>query len=506
MSTAPVDGAHARTLDLDRMKRLPGALLLLVVVLATVALVRSARFASRQPAVDPVARLPLDAGRLAGRLAEAVRFRTVSPQDPAQRDDDAFRGLRRWLETTFPRVHAALAHEVVAEHSLLFTWPGRDSARRPILLMAHMDVVPVEPGTEDAWTEPPFEGRIADGFVWGRGTLDDKAGLVATFEAIELLLGEGFQPTRSIYLAFGHDEEVGGTAGAASVAALLRARGVAFHWVADEGGTVTSGLVSGLDAPAALVGIAEKGILSVEITAAAEGGHSSMPPPHTAVGMIGAAVARLEKRQLPGRLAGPSRSLFEWVGPEMHLGPRMAFANLWLFAPLVRRQLAGSPSTNAMLRTTTAPTMLSGGVKENVLPSEARAVVNFRVLPGDTVATVLEHVRQTVDEPRITVRALGTPWEPSPVSSPDAPSFGALARTIRRVLPGVVVAPWLVVGATDSRHYAPLTGATYRFRPWHMGREDLARVHGTNERIGVEDYADCVRFYVQLVRDAAGTP
>jgi carboxypeptidase PM20D1 len=386
---------------------------------------------------------------------------------------------------------------------VLYTWTGSDPGARPILLMAHLDVVPVEPGTEAEWSHPPFEGRVADGFVWGRGALDNKFGVMAILEAAELLLGEGHRPRRTVHLAFGHDEEVGGDLGARAIAALLAERGVELEFVLDEGGSITEGIVPGLEAPVALVGIAEKGYVSLELSTRAPGGHSSMPPRETAVGVVSRAVHRLESNPFPARLQGATREMFAFLGPEMPFAQRMAFANLWLFRPLVERQLAATPSTDAALRTTTAATMFQGSVKDNVLPIHARAVVNFRILPGETVESVRERVRRVIDDPRIEIGVLDDfGSDPSPVSSTDAPGFQQLARTIREVFPAAVVAPYLVVGATDSRHYGGLTGSVYRFMPATITARELAGMHGTDERVAVRSYLDGVRFYRQLILNA----
>ncbi len=370
--------------------------------------------------------------------------------------------------------------------------------------MGHMDVVPVEPGTEGQWTQPPFEGRNADGYVWGRGALDDKASVVGLLEAVEQLLREGYQPRRTIYLAFGHDEEQGGPAGAPAIAALLGTRHVELEYVLDEGGAITDGILRGMSRPVAVLGTAEKGFVSVELTVAGTGGHSSAPPPQTAIGILSAAVGRLEAQQMPAQLKGVTEQMFAYVGPEMNFLPRVLLANMWLTRPLVVRQLQAAPHTNALLRTTTAATIFEGGVKDNVLPSRARAVVNFRILPGDTVAGVLEHVRRTIADERVQVEVLKTTTvsEPSPVSGTDTPGYRVIERTIRELFPTVVVTPALVIGATDARHYTKLSPNVYRFLPAWLRPADLERIHGTNERISVENLAQFVKFYRQLIRNS----
>lgn len=486
------------------MRRLLFAVVAAVLVLAVVALERTLTFRSRQPDASAGPREPLDTAALAARLAGALRFKTISYQDSSQFDAREFEGLQRYLRESFPKLHAALKLEKVNGYGLLYEWTGSDAGAAPVVLLAHQDVVPVEPGTEGKWTEPPFEGRVAGGYVWGRGALDDKGSLVALLEAVEHLVAAGAKPRRTVYLAFGYDEEVGGRRGGARIADLLASRNVHPQFVLDEGGALTSDLVPGIAAPVALVGIAEKGYVTVELTAHAAGGHSSMPPEETAVGMLAAALTRLEHRQLPRAIRGPTAAMFDYLGPEMAFGPRLVMANRWLFGPVLAAQFGATPEGNAMLRTTTAPTVLQAGVKENVLPSTARALVNFRILPGDSAAGVVEHVRQVVHDGAIDVRALEeTVSNPSGVTSTDAEPFQLLARTIRQVIPGAVVTPWLVVGATDSRHYSRLTPSVLRFAGASIGKDDLHRVHGTDERVGVQAYADAVRIYIQLLKNAA---
>src|SRR5213594_2227598 len=486
------------------MKKSLVALLIVLLVIAAVALERTFTFRSRQPQASPVAVEPLDTAALAQRLAGALRFKTVSYQDSSQFDAREFDGFHRYLRATFPKVHAALKLETVNGYGLLYEWTGSDQGLAPILLLAHQDVVPVEPGTEGRWTEPPFAGRIAAGFVWGRGALDDKGSLVGLCEAVEHLLGAGAKPRRTVYLAFGYDEEVGGRRGAARIAALLASRNVHPAFVLDEGGALTTGLVSGISAPVAVVGIAEKGYVTVSLTAQAEGGHSSMPPPQTAVGILATGLTRLEGQQMPRAIRGPTADMFDYLGPEMSFGARLVMANRWLFGGVLAGRFGATPQGNAMLRTTTAPTVVQAGVKENVLPSSARALVNFRILPGDSVGSVVEHVRRAVHDARISVEPLQeTMSNPSGVTSVDAEPFQLLSRTIRQVVPEAVVTPWLVVGATDSRHYARLTPNVLRFTGAVIGKDDVRRVHGTDELVGVRAYADAVRIYIQFLKSAA---
>jgi len=488
------------------MKKTLAVLGIAVLVLLAVLLVRASTLTSRQVKAEPVTDLAVDANAAAQRLAGAVRFPTVSHEQGKNVEAQAFLDLHRYLEASFPRVHRTLTREVVADYSLLYTWPGWKPALPPILLMSHMDVVPVEPGTERQWAHPPFSGAIADGYIWGRGAMDDKVSVLGVLEGIETLIGQGFQPERTVLLAFGHDEEVGGLRGAAATAKLLASRGVRPAWILDEGGIIAKGMVPGLDAPVAMISTAEKGFVTVELTARSHGGHSSMPPKSTAIGRVAAAVQKLEQNPMPARIDGATRESFDFLAPELPLAARLPLANLWLFGPAVKRQLSGEPASDARLRTTTAATMIRGGVKENVLPSEAKAWVNFRILPGDSVAAVLEHVRATVG-PGIEVAVSGNlASEPSPQSQTGEPSFRLLQTTVSQVFPGMLAAPNLLSGGTDTKHFEKLSSNVYRFIPVTVTAGDLERVHGTNERVSIQDYAGAVRFYAQLVRNAAGGP
>jgi carboxypeptidase PM20D1 len=489
------------------LKRLLLAVLALVLLLAAAVAVNTLRQGSRQlevPAAPPVA---IDAQGAAERLAAAVRFRTVASRDDPNPNAEEFRKLHAFLRERYPRVHAALKLEVVGGLSLLYTWAGSDTAARPVLLMAHQDVVPVSPGTESRWAAPPFSGEIRDGFVWGRGAWDDKGNLIAQMEAVEALLAAGHVPRQTIYLAYGHDEEVSGLRGAMQIARLLRERGVRLDFVLDEGLLITEGIMPGLAKPAALIGIAEKGFVSVVMKVGGTPGHSSMPPPKgtSAIGMMSAALRRLDDEQLPAGLRGVAREMFETIAPEMGGLQRVALSNLWLFGPLVQAQLEKGASTNAMLRTTTALTIASAGNAENVIPGEAQATVNFRLLPGDSTANVMQHVRARTGE-RFELYALPGASEPSPVSPTQSASYQLINRTVRSLFPEVVVAPGLMIGATDSRHFTGLSDHVYRFSPVRAKPADLARFHGLDERISTANLAELVRFYHQLLRNLNAAP
>ena len=484
------------------MKRIAITLAALLGVFTASLLLRTMAFNSRQVHRPPVPALQLDQAAIAKRLSAAIQLPTLSFESATASNIAPFTKFHALLVESFPRVHARLTKETVNDGSILFTWAGKDPRLKPILLMAHMDVVPVDPASEKSWTYAPFSGQLADGYIWGRGTMDDKASVLGILESVEHLLIDGFQSQRTVYLAFGHDEEIGGENGAAKIAATLAARSVQLEYVLDEGMNILRGIIDGVNRPVALIGVAEKGYLSVELSANAAGGHSSIPPNDNAIGRISRALQRLEAAPFPASLRGPTRAMFEYLGPEMGWTQKLLSANLWLFEPLVANQLSKSPLTNAILRTTLAPTIFSAGVKENVLPTQARAVINLRIMPGESTASALEHVRTAIDDPMIKLTPLPIRTEPSAVTDTGGPSFKLVERTIRETAPDAIVAPALLVAATDSRHYAGLTKNVLRFLPITITAADTGRYHGSDERIALTDYLRCINFYAQLIRNS----
>jgi carboxypeptidase PM20D1 len=485
-------------------KRLLAVALAGIGLLAVAVGINTARSGSRQLKVAPAPALAIDEAAAAQRLAESLRFVTVSDAKDANANAEEFERLHAHLQASFPRLHAALKREAVgANHALLYSWQGSDPKAAPVMWMAHQDVVPVAPGTDKDWQQQPFSGVVADGFIWGRGAWDDKGNLYAQMEAIEMLLASGFQPKRTIYLAFGADEEVGGMRGAVPIAALLKSRGVKLDYILDEGLLVLQGMVPGLQPPAAMIGMAEKGYASYKLELSTAPGHSSMPPQQTAIGMMSKALSQLEEHQMPVRMKGLPQTSFEILAPEMSGFNRVALSNFWLFSPVLERMMVQTPSVNALLRTTTALTIVNAGVKDNVLPGGASATVNFRLLPGDTLADVQAHMRKVIGNDAIRISDATTyNAEASRVASVDGAAYGIVNRTVREVLPDAVVAPGLMVAATDSRHFGEVSDNILKFSPVRARPEDLPRFHGTNERMSVKNYADMIRFYHQLARNS----
>lgn len=476
----------------------------LIIFLAALVIFRAMMYGRAPEPVESIIALAVQPDLVAEHLSTALRIQTVSTGEGDPTASASFEKLHAKFEKMYPRLHGVLKLETVNEHSLLYTWAGRNPELEPVMFCGHMDVVPADPSTLNEWTHPPFAGVVADGFVWGRGALDMKGTVISVLEAVESLIKTGYQPERTVYLAFGHDEEIGGLHGARAIAGLLAERGEKLAAVLDEGGAIMSGAIPGVPLPIALVGIAEKGYSSLLLKIEGRPGHSSMPPQHTAIGVLGRALTRIEANPMPARLS-MARLMFEELGIFLPFANRLALGNTWLMGGVLLRKLAGSPTTNALIRTTAAVTLAQGGVKDNILPSQAQATVNCRLLPGDTRASLLAHYRKAVDDEAVQISLPEeTSWEASPVSSIESPVFTSLSRTIRQVYPEVVVAPYLMAGASDSRHYIGLTGNIYRFSPDLMDNNLMHTIHGINERVSIESLGRKVQFYGQLIQTWTG--
>lgn len=436
------------------------------------------------------------------RLSQAITYQTISHKKE-MRDDSTFNAFHSFLEQSFPNLHAKLKKEVVNDHSLLYTWQGSAKDKKPLVLAAHMDVVPVDFSSANKWDQPPFAGNISEEFIYGRGTIDDKGSLLAILEAIEHLLNQGLKPSRTIILAFGHDEEIGGDEGAGKMAQLLEQRGVEAWMVIDEGGTLATGIVPGIEGTVALIGTSEKGYVSLDLQAEMAGGHSSMPENTNALESIIRAITKLKNNPLPDRFSEPLNGFVTHVGPHLPFVQKMAFANLWLFKPLVFSIYNKSASGAALIHTTQVVTMMNSGVKDNVVPTRAKAVINYRLLPGDTPKDILERARNIIDDSIVNVAMHdGFGVSASPVSSHASEEFGFIASAIRAVNQDVIVSPYLVLGATDGRYYYNITDKVYRFSPIPLIKADLERIHGINERVTIEGYRKSVSFYATLISNS----
>ncbi len=434
-------------------------------------------------------------------LSEAITHRTIVLDDGSY-DEAAFDDLHAMLTERYPRVHAELARETFSKHGLLYTWEGSEPELDPLLLMAHQDVVPVEEGTEADWVAPPFDGAVVDGRIYGRGAFDCKGPLIAMFEALEYLLEKGEQPRRTVLLVSGHDEEIGGTAGAETIADALKERGITPWFVVDEGGAIADGVLPAVKPPIALIGIAEKGSVNIKLTARSEGGHSSVPSPDTAIAVLATAIGDLEANPVPPRID----ALMPLLGAlSDHLAGVVGVlaSKPSAVASLLSRLFASDPTMDALQRTTMVPTIISGGQKANVAPQSASVVVNVRIIPGDTETTVVEHIKAVVD-PSMEVEVLDeTRRAPSEFSSVDSEAWNTLTGVVGEVFPEAIVAPYVLMAMTDSRFFAGSAGDVYRFSPFVVDDDSLNGAHGTNESVRVDDAQRAVTFFVRLIAVSA---
>nr|WP_316627662.1 M20 family peptidase [uncultured Brevundimonas sp.] len=490
-------------------RRLAGGVLAAALILVAVLVARTLML---KPQDAPVATAPatpavsVDVASAAARLGEAIRFQTVSHQNPAEDDRSQWLALHDWMARTYPAFHAAAHREAVGGDGLMWTWSGRNPALKPLVLMAHQDVVPPSPETLSEWTSPPFGGQVRDGFVWGRGAIDDKGSLVALLEAGEALAASGFQPERTVIIVSGHDEETRGQ-GAQAAAALLHQRGVRAWMVVDEGSAIIEDhpITKG---PAALIAVAEKGYVTLKVTARGDAGHSSAPPQSTAVSVLARAITAIEGHAWPLRYDGPSREGLRALAPHAPFMTRLFLANDWLFGGLLAKKMSKNPAAAAGLHTTIAPTMLSGSPKENVLPQTASAWINYRIAPGSSVQAVLARTRDAVKGLPVTVELEGAAHEPSPVSSTKTDAYAYLTKAVGEIAPGVPVAPSLMIAASDSRYMTGVADSIFRFAPNRFAMTDLGRVHGVNERISLDNLERNIRFYGRLMvgEDQKGKP
>lgn len=439
-------------------------------------------------------------------LADAIRIPTISQQDREQIDVSAFSRFLSFLRQTYPAVFASLETETINQYSLLLRWPGQAPELEPVLFDAHYDVVPIEPGTENDWTHPPFSGVVENGFVWGRGSIDDKLAVMTTLEAIDALLASGFRPTRTLFFSFVHDEEIGGDEGAGAIARLLLERGHRFAYVIGEGGALLGDYPLLPDRPTAMIGLAEKTYLTLALSAEAQGGHSSMPPRDSSIIRLSKALTALHENPFKARLVSPVTDMLKAIG-EQTTGLRgFLMRNPWLGRPALLSQMAQEPVGNAMTRTTTAVTMFSGGVKENVVPQRSEARVNFRLLPDEKVEDLIEAVTKLIDDASIKIQALPSKANPQ-IADIEGEGYRRLRAALEAVVPDITVIPGLVMATTDSRHYGEITSNVYRFHPINVGGDLVSTIHGTNERISVTAVKSAVAIYRQLIQNvAAGSP
>lgn len=424
------------------------------------------------------------------RFSESIKFKTSAG------NWDEFLKFHQFLYESFPLIHKRLKVVKINNYSLLYQWEGKTD--ESILLLAHMDVVPAN---EKEWEVPPFSGVIKDGFVWGRGTLDDKCCVMSILEAVEKLISEGFEPKRTVYIAFGFDEETKGYLGARATAQYLAQHNIKIDAILDEGAAIIQGILPQIDSPLALIGVAEKGLASYDLIAKGDGGHSSAPKRNSPVERMAKAIQRISRHRSKAHLTKAVEEFFRVCSRFMAFPSNIVLKNPKLFLPIIERAFRNIPSANAMLRTTMCVTILNAGMADNVIPDTVVATVNTRIIPGETADQVFQRLSELVKDLQIEV-VKNERWEisdPVPCSSLQGAFFNELTTTINEVFPESVVTPFLTIGGTDSRHYKSVCSNIYRFAPIKMNSQEMSLVHGKNERISIEGYLKMIDFYYNLL-------
>ena len=470
-------------------------LLILIALFFAVILIRAAMFQPKaQPPVSDEA-VSFDKDAAVESLAALIRCKTVSYSDHSLEDDAEFRKLIALLPELYPQVFEVCSFLELPDRGLLLRWPGKE-AGDPAVLMAHYDVVPVD---EAKWDKPPFAAIIEDGVLWGRGTLDTKVTVNAILSAANHLIDAGWQPEKDIYFAFSGGEEVNGK-GAVNIVNYFVEHGIQPAVVVDEGGAVVENVFPGVKEPCGLIGIAEKGMMNAQFKTLSSGGHASSPPVKTPIGTLAKACRNVLGHPFKMHITKPAAEMFDTLGRRSTFLYKIIFANLWCFAPVLDLicRLSGG-ELNALVRTTVAFTQMEGSNARNVIPPEARMVANMRLNPADSVEGALEYLRRTVGDPAVEVTALES-FEPSPISETGCEAWDKVAAAVAETWRGCVVAPYLMVQCSDSRHYGKLSNHVYRFSAMDLTAEERRTIHGNNERIRLETLHRSVEFYIRLMK------
>lgn len=466
------------------------AIVALVVLLLLLALLRTLLMKPKKSTY----RSPVEPARAQGyaeKLSAMVQVNTVASND--DRRTDAFLEFHKLLAELFPLTHQHL-EKTEMDGNLLFRWQGA-SDERPIVLMAHQDVVPAE----GQWEHEPFSGDIADGLVWGRGSGDTKCSLMAIFQAIEELLAEGVRPAQDIYIASSCTEEFGGDGGPKIVAELQR-RGVKPYAVFDEGGGIIDEPVGGVKGLYAMVGVFEKGQGNVKFTARGRGGHSSAPPRKTPLTQLAAFVSAVNKKDPFRRTISPAvAGMFKTLAPYSPFAYRYLFGNLWLFGGLLKAVMPMvSAQAAAMLRTSIAFTMAAGSEAQNVIPQEASVVANLRFIPHQRKDESIALLTAMAEKYGLETEVLNA-HDPSPALDLSGDVWALTERVISDAFPALPVVPYVVTGGTDARFYHEISDNCVRFSPVVYGKEQLSGMHGLNETISVDCLVGAVEFYKKLI-------
>lgn len=507
------------------MRRLLYLLFALVILVGSILVIRTivhpfVQLSDNQP--EPV-KIPVSE-EVVRRFAGGLQLPTVSHIERSENNFAVYDSFLLYVRTSYPRVFTNLTDTLINGHDMLLRWQGRDKTLKPILFMAHYDVV--APGDFDhdesvmgqnmfdfsdslatapteefkSWKFPPFSGAVSEGRIYGRGAIDMKGVVFSVLESVDTLLAKGFVPERDIYIALNPDEEVGGLRGAAHLAEYFKSQNITFETIYDEGGIVaTPGTAEGINQNIALVGLGEKGVVGYRIKVKGTGGHSSMPPLESAAGRAAVIMQRIETGQFKQRLIEPTQEFLNVAGAGMGFMGRMAIANQWLLGGVLLKQMEKTPQANALTRTTTAITMLKGSDGNNVLAPVVEVIINFRILPGETSQDVLKHIEKACDGFEVEIDAPRVPVEPSRLSPAKGRGYELIGEAVEKLYPGTLVTPYLTIAATDCKHMGDLSERIYRFIPVLLNPYEQRSIHNFNEYMSIENYGRMISYYTYLI-------
>ncbi|MCI0922188.1 M20/M25/M40 family metallo-hydrolase [Sphingobacterium rhinopitheci] len=507
------------------MKKVLLGIIILVIILLVVLIIKTFTypFASTKNLAKDPAEFPINE-KAVKRLSEAIQIPTVSTVEYGETNFEPFEQFHTFLQQSYPLIFEKLDTATVNKYGLVFHWKGKNSSKKPLLFLSHYDVVPINnydfanppaytpvfnisekatPLTEyqDAWTYPPFSGAVDHGRIYGRGTLDMKGMLISILEGADQLLEEGYQPEQDIYFAFGHDEEVSGRQGALKIAEYFKNKNIEFDAVYDEGGYVVSpgSVIKSIDKAIALVGVAEKGFLTLQITVKGTGGHSSMPPKKGSLVLASEIVERLNTDQMPAMITDPIEYFLKNVGGSMDFKSQLAISNQWLLKGLLIKSLENDAASNALIRTTTALTMAHSSDAPNVLSATTEITVNFRILQGNTVEDVMNHVKQVCEGYDVDYKVISS-REPSKISDINGEPFQKVQKTIAEVYPNAIISSYLTIGGTDAYKYEIVSDNVFRFMPIEINQYDQRLIHNDNESITIDNYMRMIHYFKLLMK------
>lgn len=500
-------------------------IVLIIVAFALVLFIKTLTFpftSTKQLASSPM-QYPINEQAIQ-RLSKAIQIPTISTVEYTETNFEPFNQFYQFLETSYPRIFERMDIVNINTYGLVFHWKGKYKNKKPLLFLSHYDVVPVNnydstlsvnykptfninskatplAKYQDSWTFPPFSGAVDNGRIYGRGTLDMKGMLISILEAGNQLIEEDFIPEQDIYFAFGHDEEVSGRQGALKIAEYFKNKNIEFGAVYDEGGYVVSpgSILKSVDKALALVGVAEKGFLTLQITVKGTGGHSSMPPKKGSLVLASEIIEKLNSNQMNSIITQPIELFLQNIGGSMDFKSQLAISNQWLLKGLLIKSLEADAASNALIRTTTAITMAHSSDAPNVLSATTEITVNFRILQGNSVEDVLNHVRQVCQGYDVDYKIISS-REPSKISDVSGDAFKKVVKTIQEVYPNAIVSSYLTIGGTDAYKYEIVSDNVFRFMPVEINQYDQRLIHNDNESITIENYMRMIQYFKLLMK------